>query len=157
MITCNPKHSQIVLVNNLIKSSLPLKESGIKITNFGSVFRPLHYLSRISGIAPFSIVTNSNGDVQKPKIHIHDGLLFLTMICIYGLFSIHSYNRFNLSGKSYLLYLCAYLFETFTFAYGILMVIMNVCNRFKLIEMLKTYIRFDKEVRTTHFCSTFFQ
>lgn len=151
MITGNRKNSEIVLVNNLIEYSMPSKKNGTKITNFGSVFRPLHYCSRIWGLASFSIVTNSNGEFQKPKIHLFDGLWFLASIGIYCLFIEATLNKFkiskeNLKRETWILILSARLMELFTYVYGILIIIMNMCNRFKLIDMVKMCNCFDKEV-----------
>lgn len=146
MITFNRKHSRIVLVDNLIKSSMTFKARPTKIMNFGSVFHPLYYLSRIWGLVPFSIVTKSNGDVQNPKIHLRDVLFFAISFKIRLLFSFISHKRYMELGKANTLDLCVYLFEEFSFLYGILIAIMNVCNRFKLMDMLKMYNHFDKEV-----------
>lgn len=152
MFTFHRKYTKVVLVDNLIESSLTNfnKEKPTKM-NFGSVFRPLYYLSRIWGMAPFSITTNSNGEVQKPKIHLFDGLWFLITICVYLFFTNYAWNAFqtsrgNLDKETWILILSARLLAIFAFVYGILMVIINVCNRFKLITMVKMFNRFDKEV-----------
>lgn len=156
MITLNRNHSKIVLVDNLIESSMTSKKSGTEIMNFGSVFRPLYYLSRIWGLAPFSITTNSNGEVQKPKIHFFDGLLFLISFCVYFLFTNSALTKFEaskeyLKKETWILILCTRSLEVFTYVYGILTIIMNVCNRFKLINMVNMYTRFDREVRPNIF------
>lgn len=40
----------------------------------------------------------------------------------------------------------ARLLELFGSMYGILAIIMNLCNRFNLINMVNMYVRFDKKV-----------
>lgn len=151
MITLNQKRSKIVLVNNLIEPSMTSKKSDTKIMNFSTVFRPLHYFSRIWGLAPFSIVTNSNGDVQEPKVHLCDSLWFLIMLCMYLSFAnytleVFANTRGNYNEKSWIMSVCAILMVGLTFIHGILAIIINVCNRYKLVDMVKMFTRFDKEV-----------
>lgn len=146
MITLNQKHAKTVLVDNLIEYSLAFKRTDSKVMNFGVLFRPLYYLSRIWGLAPFSITTNSNGEIKKTKIRIRDVLIFLISIIIHLLFSFISHKRYKLLEKPTTLDLCIYLFEIFSFAYGTLLAIMNACSRFKMIDMLKMFNSFDKKV-----------
>lgn len=151
MITLSRKHSKIILVDNLIEPSVTSKKDGTKSMNFGSVFRPFYYLSRIWGLTPYSITENSNGDVRKPKIYIHDSLWFMISICLYSLFFESSLIKFKISKdhlkkETWILILFARLMELFTYAYGISTIILNVCNRFKLIDMIKMYVCFDREV-----------
>lgn len=146
MIAFNPKYSKTVLVDNLIEYSLTLKTKDSENMSFGQLFRPIYYLSRIWGLAPFSITTNSNGDIKKTRIRIRDVLFFLISIIIHLLFSFISHNRYKLIAKPNTLDLCVYLFEIFSFAYGTLLAIMSLCSRSKLIEMLKMFNSFDKKV-----------
>lgn len=119
--------------------------------NFGSVFRPLYYLSRMWGLASFSIDTNSNGELRSPKIHLHDGLWFSTTIIIYSLFVYDALSSYKpseeiLSQKTWVMMVSAHLLELFGSVYGIVGIIMNVRNRFNLVNLVNMYIRFDKEV-----------
>lgn len=95
MITFNQKHSNIVLVDNLIVSTMNMKKRQKKVMNFGSVFRPLYYLSRIWGLASFSIDTNSNEELQNPKIHLKDVVWFSTNILIFSLFVYLTLNAYK--------------------------------------------------------------
>lgn len=151
MIALNRKHSKIELVDNLIVSSNTTKRRHTKIMNFGSVFRPLYFLSRIFGFASFSISTKSKGEIQNPKIYFYDGLWFLTVILMYLVFAYDTLNTFRtskqfLNQKTWVMVVCARLTEVLSFIHGILAIIMNVVNRFKLMNMVKMYNRFDKEV-----------
>lgn len=151
MITSNPKHSEIVLVDSLIVPSMNMKSRPKKAMNFISVFRPLYYLSRVWSLASFSIATNSNGELHSPKIHLFDGLWLSTNILIYLLFAYEALNmqkssEENLSERTWVLMVSVHLLELFGSIYGILVIIMNVRNRFKLISLVNLYLRFDKEV-----------
>lgn len=151
MTTFNQKHSNIVLVDNLIVSLMDMKRRHKKQMNFGTVFRPLYYLSRMWGLASFSIGTNSNGELQPPKIRLHDGLWLSATIMIYSLFvynTLSSYrpSKINLSQKTWVMMVSSHLLELFGSIYGIFGIIMSVSNRFKLISMVKLLTRFDREV-----------
>lgn len=130
---------------------MALKSTPTKMMSFGSVFRPLHYLARIWGLVPFSIATNSNGELQNPKIHLYDGLWLLTTVLLYMSFLNYAWNALNYDRKisirnTWILILCARLLAVFAFVYGILTTIINMCNRYKLISLVKMCTRFDEEV-----------
>lgn len=152
MITPTRKYKKIVFVDNSIESSMALKRRDeMKCTNFGSIFRPLYYLSRVWGLAPFSIVTNPNGEVQKAKIRLYDVLWFLIAIYVHLFFMNSVLNKFKTAKEkikrdTWILLVSARAMEVFTFAHGILTIVMNICNRFKLISIVRMFIRFDREV-----------
>lgn len=163
MFTLNRKHPKIELVNNLIQASMKgtLKITQTKIMSFGSVFRPLHYLARVWGLAPYSIATNSSGELLNSKIHLYDGLVFLTTILLYLAFLNYAVDEFNVDRKTlhretWILILCARLLAVFAFVYGIFgIIIINLINRFRLINMVNMYARFDEEVCQINFLSIF--
>lgn len=145
MTTFDRKYPKIVLVDNLIV----LKKRQKKIVNFGSVFRPLYHLSRVWGLAPFSIATDSKEEIKIAKIHLYDVVRFLTAMIIYGLFTYDAMKEFEVfrkksNQKAWIA--CARLVNILGFSYGILVIIMNVCNRHNLSNFVNMYIRFDKEV-----------
>lgn len=151
MIGHHRKHSKIVLFNHLIVSSTKMKIRCSRPTNCSSVFQPLYLLSRVWGLAPFSIVTNSNGEVRSPKIGLHDGLQFSTMMVFYSFFVYNNLNTFepseeNRNEKTWVLMLSGRLLELLGFLYGISAIIMNVRNRSKIINKVKLLTRFDREV-----------
>lgn len=162
MIFDNPKQSKLELVDNVIEPSTTLKRKCIKTLNFGSVFCPLYCLSRIWGLAPFTIVKSSNGEVQNPKLRLRDVLWFLVMVCGQLYFMQKSWANFNTSSikikkETWILIISARGMEIFAFAYGIATIFMNICNRFKVINIIKMFIHFDREVCWFNFspCSPF--
>lgn len=151
MITPDRKQLKFELDDHVIKPAMPLKRRDMKAMSFGSVFRPLYYSSRIWGLAPFSIATNANGEIQKPKIRLCDGLCFLATIYVHLCLMDSVWNKFNTTKEkrqkgTWILLISARAMEIFTFGYGILTVSMNICNRFNLIAIVKMFIRFDREV-----------
>lgn len=155
MITFNRKHPKIVLVDNVIVSSMLLNKGRKKTMSFGSVYRSHYYLSRVWGLASFSIATDSNEEIKIAKIRLYDVVWFLATISIYSLFTFDELNQFedfrrksNQKGfnGAWILIACARLVNILGFSYGILVVVMNICNRFNLMNLVNMYIRFDKEV-----------
>lgn len=151
MPTFNRKHSNHVLVDNLLVSSMNMKRRHKKVINFTSTFRPLYNLSRIWGFASFSIGINSNGELQIMRIQLSDGLWFLITTFIFSLFAIKSackseYTEGNVSQKTWAMLVCARFLEIFASAYSIFVIFWNICNRSKLINMVNMYIRFDRKV-----------
>lgn len=151
MITHNRKNSKIVLVDNLIVSSMNMKRKYSRIKNFASVFRPLYYLSRVWGLASFSILTKLNGELQNPKIHLHDGLWISATITLYSLFAYNTLKTFvpseeNVNEKTFVMMVSARLMDLFGFIYGIWGIMWNLRHRFKFINMVNMFTRFDREV-----------
>lgn len=120
--------------------------------NFAYSFRPIYLVSRVFGLMPFSIVYYPNGGVHKPKITKYDGfwLVLSLSIYIYGIFSTTSYiNDYSAS----LRFNSKILNIGYTLSIGlglilcILSMILDFGNRFKLIDIIKKFDIFDKEVK----------
>lgn len=116
--------------------------------NFSYIFRPIYYCSRGFGLMPFSIVHDSNGDVEKSKVRAIDGLLFAVFIILRVFMTIPSVNKLNSpsSDVPYFLVLGGYTLLTLIFTCGALMTVMNMYNRHKIVNILKMFSTIDKEV-----------
>lgn len=116
--------------------------------SFTQSLRPIYYFSRMFGLMPFSIVHDSNGEAQKPRISKLDGIWFTVAIGSYLAMAYIAYK--NIAPKkstSYMLILVdnfVYFSEIFL---GILIIGFEMCNRFKLINILREFTTFDTEVR----------
>lgn len=126
------------------------KTTNSKNSNFVFSIRPIHYISRVCGLMPFSIIQNSNGEVQEPRISTFDGLWFSISICIYLAMTYIFYQHARISTdpntKSYFLVLGDYMLYIAVMIYGILVRGMDMFNRFKLVDILRKFTEFDKEV-----------
>lgn len=127
--------------------------SGIKVQsqelNFAFSFRPIYYFSRVFGLMPFSIVYDSNGDPQVPRVGIFDLLWFVISICIYLPFVYYCYKQLAISNDQsvpILFLLGAYILQMLDLIYGVLIIGIDMYNRFKLVGILKKITAFDKEV-----------
>lgn len=118
--------------------------------DFIDSFKPIYYFLRILGLMPFSITRSSNGNISEPKVKKSNGLWFLFSICIYSMASFISfeYVKFNRESNAYLymMVLSQNLLLTTGLICCVLFVAMDMCNRFKLVDILQKFMIFDKEV-----------
>lgn len=113
--------------------------------NFASVFWPIYYFSRVFSFMPFTIVYDSMGEVREPKVTVLDMLWFLISLCAYlvaitgGSYSFNKLSKLNTQVNT--------IYYTSEFTFGIIGMIRDMRNRYKLIDILQTFIQFDKEVK----------
>lgn len=129
--------------------SAPIKKRS-KDSNFAYVFRPVHYTSRIVGLLPFSFVYESNGEIKDSKIRIFDWFWFIMCISVYTLIIYSGLAHINLSkgplDNTFIVYLGSDLNVITCFCSTVINIVYQMCNRSKLVEILKSFTMFDKEV-----------
>lgn len=128
-------------------------EATSKKLNFAHSFQPIYILSRIFGLMPFTIVFDSNDKIQTARVKVIDLIWFTIAIGIY----LCSITHFPLAGQHIFLYILV-PDSTLTLAFGTKSIVifrrlfnclsigMEMCNRFKLIEILKNINTFDEKV-----------
>lgn len=136
------------LQNHLNRSNN--KHVRLKQTMFAG-FRPLFCFSRITGLMPFSIVCNSNGEVQSCKVKVVDVVWFVISICVCILLAIwNSYCLYsNISHHSpamIVLNATGPILSILCFTFSALFYAINMWNRQKFLGILQNLERFDKEV-----------
>lgn len=123
--------------------------------DFWDGFKPIYYFSRVFGLMPFSIRRGPYGNIEEPKVNGMDGLWCLfTTIVVYlsGALISHRYKPDSYK-TIYLSILLDDFHLTMSLAFGALEIAMDMINRFKLFELWKCFIVFDKEVRIFQFYS----
>lgn len=150
-------------VEKMVKSSVNCKRllkfnqnrriKGHKI-NFTHVFRPIYYFARFCGQMPFSIVQSSNDEFRQPRVSKRDILWFIISICIYSAlvmfncwYILRAYSFFKYNKILYLLAWSISLLRFINFLCAILILIMDMCNRHKLVDILNKFTAFDRKVR----------
>lgn len=124
------------------------KNSFVRQMDFWDGFKPIHYFSRVFGLMPFSIRRDPYGNIQEPKVNAIDGLwcLFTTIVCLLGAFVSHR-SKPDSYKTIYLLIVLDDFHLTMSLVFGALTIAMDMINRFKIAELWKSFIMFDKEVR----------
>lgn len=126
--------------NNSVKPSE--NEAQKKKLNFMDSFRPVYYISRVFGLKPFSIIYDTNGDVQQSKITKFDCLWFMISMCIYVMMVIFV----EVHTESYLLML-GYIFTMIGAICSVLIIALDMCTRCEFVDILRKIMNFDKEVK----------
>lgn len=127
------------------------------IRNFSFSFRPIYYFSRIFGLIPFSIIHDINGDVLKSKVRKIDGVLFAAFIILHLIFSTY-FCMSPLIVESPTIpnawIFLEKLIRALIHFHNIMIGIINMYNRDRIINILKMFDTFDKEVTIfqSYFC-----
>lgn len=132
-----------------------------KKRNFFHSFRPIYYFSRSFGFMPFSIVCNSNGTIQGPTIRSFDMFWFTFSIFLYLSSAFLSFKNAQFllnsnSTESVILIGADYFILLSGLIFGAIIIVMDMCNRFKLVGILKNIKIFDEEAsQSKYFCFFF--
>lgn len=126
-------------------NQLSLRDSGKY--NFFYSFRPIYYFSRLFGFMPFTINYHSNGTIQGPVIRSLDIVWLITSICFYFVSAILTYTTapYHQTTESAILSSGDDLILISGLIFGIFIIIMDWCNRFKLVNIQKNIHTFDEE------------
>lgn len=120
-----------------------------KTFDFVYCFRPVYYFSRIFGFMPFTVIYDSNGTIQGPKIRVFD-ILWLILSMFVQILSpiLYIQNRkFSIYDISLAILIRSdAIVITMRTVFNISAIIMDMCNRYKLMEILKKINNFDEEV-----------
>lgn len=130
-----------------------------KKLHFAFSFRPIYYFMRSFGRMPFTVIYDSNGAAQETRVTPVDIIWFLIALSLYLL----AINGDQMWENTYKIWSSTEMFiltnKIWTYLEVILCmfcVIMDLCNRFKLIEIVKNFGIFDKEVSQRFFDISFF-
>lgn len=124
---------------NVEKNVDYLKECGFMYS-----LRPIYYFSRLFGLMPFSILYDSNGDVQKPKVRFLDGLWFTISISVFLSIVIASVQEMEFISS---LDLRMFMIVTMGLIFDAIFIVLDMFNRVKLVDIFKKFVIFDKAVR----------
>lgn len=135
---------------------LPPKKSTFhsKKLNFASSMWPIYYFCRIFGLLPFSVKFDTNGEVQRVRVSAFDVSWFAITICFYLILAVLYVQRIVIHqdpSASHILFFGDSIFNLIGLMFGPLMIILDMCNRFKIIFILKGFSTFGKEVIVTYF------
>lgn len=124
-----------------------------KKLNFPCNFKVNYHFLRAFGLWPFSLIRDSNGEFQKPKITKIDLLWSLVSILSYISASIGFYmNAKALEMKTTDLKIESiminvdYMRIVFSLIFVAISIAVDMFNRFKLVNVLNNFVRFDESV-----------
>lgn len=121
-----------------------------KKVNFMYSFRPIYYFSRAYGFLPFTIVYNSRGAIHGHEVETLDILWFGISISVNLMlaFLISKDTEFLQDSKDGSIILVGgdYLAHIFTMIFDTILIGMDMCIRYKLVDVLKKIHNFDEKV-----------
>lgn len=121
-----------------------------KATKFVDIFRPVYYFLRFCGQMPFSIVSNLNSEnLVQPRVNKRDALWFFIAMCLYTAIAWRTFGKLTAkldeSKIVCVLFTGNSLLHVTTMMFGIVKLIMDMCNREKLVNILNKFTQFDRE------------
>lgn len=130
-----------------VQINVAIRTAKVNKLDFAYTFRPVYYFSRICGFLPFTIVYNSDGSIQGPKVRVFDITWFILSISLYVLPAfMHFRNIDYLKNQSFILIDGDFLLLKLGLVFCILVIVMDMCNRFRLVLILKNVKSFDEKV-----------
>lgn len=139
MAQSSASNNQANAVTNILSS---------KEIDFIYSFRPFYYFSRVPGLMPFTIIYDSRDAIYKPAVEAFDICWFMFSVSFYVSTAIASVRISQLQYNTTIVLDhgdCAWLIACMTF--GVLVIAMNLCNRFKFVDILNKFNSFDEKVR----------
>lgn len=110
---------------------------------------PTYFFSRAVGLMPFSIVISSNGEIQRARVGVYDLIWFVVSVSWYILLAFISYVDLRLPqspNESFILKLGDHLLLIYGLFHGAFMILMDMFNRRRIVELAQRCFAFDQEV-----------
>lgn len=125
------------------KTSLHSNEHSFLFT-----LRPVIHFSRLFGLISYSIVQEPNGEIREPKVTKCGAFWFVSSMALcLSMAYINHINSPSLSNSvSFILHMGLHLLVFFEMIFGVIVLLFDMCNRFKTVAILKTFTNFDTEV-----------
>ena len=138
------------------KNSNPsnFQKTGILLENLNFCFtvKPIQFYSHIFGLVPFHIVRGGNGDRREPRVGLFDFLWFVISICIYLWLGVAYVQTLEMpqNPSRIMLVLGDAILISAGVCFGSIIVLMDMINRFRIVEILNKFTLFDKKVSISH-------
>lgn len=135
------------------KEAYTLHEIALKmanpITSFTSSLKIIYIFSRVCGLLPFSVARQANGEIRENRVNVFDFLWFIVWVLVMSYLAINCVNVTKFPENPnipHALTIGHPVLITLGYAYAAIGTVFDMCNRFKLMEMAKSFTAFDKEV-----------
>lgn len=117
---------------------------------FLNSFEPIYYFSRIIGLLPFKIICNLNGDIEMPRVSMLDRIWFISsiLLCLLVAFCVTQpiSHDITLSRSQIVLISSDQWRLVLCLIFCAIVIVMDMCNRFKLVTIFKKITIFDRKV-----------
>lgn len=102
---------------------------------------------------PFSVKFDANGNVRRAEVSKFDFLWFVTTIGIYLLLAFIYFQTMEIPNDpsaSYILFFGDSIFNIVGLVFAAVIIVLDMCNRFKIVKMLKGFSTFGKAASSSH-------
>lgn len=139
-VMCNTVHQPTVVRQS--------RKIGAKELDFLDTFQPIYYFLRSFGLMPFSIKRNASETILDATVNKFDGAWFVTSILIYLIATVDSVKYVNFQRKVDTKFDMLVILNNsrLTMLFCVLIIGMDMCNRVKLVHVVKQIILFDRQV-----------
>lgn len=127
------------------QSSNVVKLWNSKEYDFVDSFRPVYYFSRAFGYMPYSVIFDSKAGIHRPAVRSFDILWFIIAILLYFSTGIGFY-ALNVSHSTSTVLSVGDQSEIAHIFVGVLFFVMDMCNRFKFVEIWNKFNKIDDMV-----------
>lgn len=119
-----------------------------KECDFVHSFRPVQYFSRVFGFMPFLINYDSSNLMYKPRLRTLDMLWSMILLLIYVSLMIVCYiQKIKIPySTSQIINNHAWFALILTSSFGVIVIVMDTCNRFKIVNFLNKINQADRMV-----------
>ena len=115
-------------------------------------FQPIYYFSRFVGLWPFTITYKLDRSIKTARIYLFDSFWFFISICLYLTALFYTYKDFQYTENTEENYLIASLMtltsDVLPLLLGCVGIVLDMFNRNRLVNIIKMFVIFDKEVRS---------
>lgn len=144
----NSLHSTETQINSS-KMQIAVIMKNIRPKSFEYGFQPIYYFSRVIGLWPFTIVRDSNGSIEKTRVRFVDAFWFFISIFAYLTAAFYAYKdikSLQVSNTETTNFSIFFIFQIMCLLFGACGVVLDMCNRTKLVNILEKFTAFDNEV-----------
>lgn len=132
--------------------TFPRKRTEWHKNGFVQSVSPIYFFSRVVGLMPFTIAHDRDSKILRAKVTAFDFIWFVISISVHTCFVVIWYRNLDykkIKNVSNVLPIGMGAHATFGLIYSVICVVMDMCNRCKLVDLLRRFMTFDKEVRAT--------
>lgn len=111
---------------------------------------PIYFFSRAIGLMPFTIAHERNSKILRAKVTALDFVWFVIAMIVHISFVVIWYRNLDykrIKNVSNVVPIGMGAHATFGLIYSVICVAMDMCNRCKFVDLLRSFMTFDKEVR----------
>lgn len=141
------KNHSIITVQSTLNDRCENENQSRNKWIMSNALRPIYLFLRLYGFMPFTIIYDPNNEIQELRVTVIDILWLLISLCAHTLALFDYLNSDDApTWQKYSAALIDHVYSISEVIFGVIGIMIDMCNRFKLIDIMKKFNEFDKEV-----------